>query len=234
MNLKSIKSWAEQDRPREKLLEKGSPALTDAELIAILMGSGNRKMSAVELARHMLAAYDNNLSRLGKASIDEMCRFQGVGHAKALSIAAAMELGRRRKANRKEYPSIRRSFDAVELLEPVIGDLPHEEFWVLFLDRANKVIDKKKLSSGGTIGTVIDVKLVLKSALEKLAQGLIVMHNHPSGNKKPSQSDVNITMKLKNAAELMDISLLDHIIITGNGYYSFADESLLSDNSETI
>ncbi|MFP4663416.1 MAG: RadC family protein [Bacteroidales bacterium] len=234
MTLQSIKSWAEQDRPREKLLEKGASALTDAELIAILLGSGSRNMSAVELARHMLAQYDNNLSRLGKASADELCRFQGVGHAKAVSIAAAMELGRRRKVNRKEYPAIRRSFDAVELMEPVIGDLPHEEFWVLFLDRANKVIDKKKLSSGGTIGTVIDVKMVLKSALEKLAQGLIVTHNHPSGNKKPSQSDVSITMKLKRAAELMDISLLDHIIITGNGYYSFADESILNDDSETL
>lgn len=223
-----IKSWAIDDRPREKLLHKGSVALSDAELIAILIGSGNNKQSAVELSREILSLYNNNLNNLGKQSPDELMKFKGIGEAKAISIVAALELGRRRKISEAlSRPKISCSKDAFELFQSIIADLPHEEFWVLLLNRANNVIDYFKLSQGGTAGTVMDVKIIMKKALEKLAHGIIIAHNHPSGNNNPSESDKNITQKLSKAAKFFDIQLLDHIIVADKQYFSFADEGLL-------
>lgn len=226
---KSIKTWAEQDRPREKLLSKGVESLSDSELIAILLASGNTKMSAVELARHILKKYDNKLNRLGRCSADELKQFQGVGDAKAVTLMAALELGRRRKAEKADKPqSISSSQKAYDILAPMLEDRMSEEFWILYLDRANHVIDKLRLSQGGTAATIMDVKIIIKLALEKLAHGIILSHNHPSGNKKPSNADIQVTNKIKDAAKLFDIALLEHLIIVNNDYFSFADEGLLS------
>ncbi len=228
MQKKSIKTWAEQDRPREKLLEKGAETLSDSELIAILLASGNTNMSAVELARHILNHYGNKLSKLSRCTADELKQFQGIGDAKAVTLLAALELGRRRKSEIPEKAYIiDSSKKAWEILSPFLEDRNNEEFWVLFLDRKNQIIDKTRLSQGGTTATIIDVKITLKTAVEKLAEGIIIAHNHPSGNKKPSSQDIDITRKLKAAAELLDIKLLDHLIITNNDYLSFADEGLM-------
>lgn len=225
---KSIKDWSEDDRPREKLLKKGNDALSDAELIAILIGSGSLDKSAVELAREILDTCNNNLNSLGKQSVKELTRHKGIGEAKAISIVAAMELGKRRKLEKaQEQKKITSSNIAFEYFQPLLGDLPHEEFHVMFLNRANIIIDSIRLSTGGTTGTVMDVKLIIRQAIERLAQGLIVAHNHPSGNTQPSKADSDITHKIKDAALLMDINLLDHIIIAGNEYYSFADTGLI-------
>jgi DNA repair protein RadC len=225
---KSIKTWAEQDRPREKLLEKGSETLSDSELIAILLASGNAKMSAVELARHILNKYKNKLSLLGRCTADELKQFQGVGDAKAVTLLAALELGRRRKAEKSEnIQTISSSYAAYELLAPMMEDRPNEEFWILYLDRANHVIDRLRLSQGGTAATIMDVKIIIKIALEKLAQGIILSHNHPSGSLKPSKADVEVTEKIQKAAELFDIKLLDHLIIANNDYFSFNDANML-------
>jgi DNA repair protein RadC len=229
MQNKSIKNWAEQDRPREKLLDKGANTLSDSELLAILLSSGNIKMSAVELARHILNHYDNKLSRLSRCTPDELKQFPGVGDAKAVSIIAALELGRRRKDTDKSTKyTITSSKSAFNLLEPLMSDLTHEEFWVLYLDRANHIIDKVKISQGGTTGTVMDVKIIIKQALDKLTQAIIIAHNHPSGNRKPSNSDIQVTNKIKEAAAFFDINLLDHIIVADNDYFSFADEGILT------
>ncbi|MDA3819322.1 MAG: DNA repair protein RadC [Candidatus Delongbacteria bacterium] len=227
MKEKSIKYWAEQDRPREKLLEKGPVALTDAELMAILISSGNRNMSAVDLARHILKYYNNELTRIAKAGVVELTKFQGIGQAKAISIVAAMELGRRRKTRKQKATKIHSPRDCMILMEPEISELPHEEFWVIYLDRGNKVIDKKRISTGGTVGTVVDVKMIMKHAVELLAQGIVLSHNHPSGNNTPSKRDIDITYKLRDAAKLFDIKLLDHVIISHLGYFSFVDDGLL-------
>jgi DNA repair protein RadC len=227
MQKKSIKSWAEQDRPREKLLERGPGALTDAELIAILLSSGNRNMSAVDLAKLMLNKYNNELSRFARADVGELSRFQGVGKAKAVSIVAAMELGRRRKELRQKAYKISGSRDCMELMEPIISELAHEEFWVIYLNQANQVIEKKRLSTGGTIGTVVDIKLIMKHAIDILAQGIVLSHNHPSGNITPSKNDIKITYKLRDAAKMFEIRLLDHVIISNNEFYSFVDNGLL-------
>ncbi len=225
---KSIKNWAELERPREKLMKFGTESLSDSELIAILIGSGNSRMSAVELSREILAQFDNNLNTLGKKAYKDFTKFKGIGEAKAISIVAALELGRRRKLqDAQAQKKVSSSRDAFNYFQPVLGDLPHEEFHVMFLNRANIVIDTIKASQGGTTGTVMDVKLIIKHAIERLAQGLIVAHNHPSGNNQPSNSDIQITKKIKAAAELLDISLLDHIIIADNIFYSFADEGNL-------
>lgn len=226
---KSIKTWAEQDRPREKLLEKGSESLSDSELIAILLASGNAKMSAVELARHILKKYKNKLSLLGRCTADELKQFQGVGDAKAVTLLAALELGRRRKAEKSEKAqTISSSMAAYELLAPMMEDRLSEEFWILYLDRANHVIDRLRLSQGGTAATIMDVKIIIKIALEKLAHGIILSHNHPSGNLKPSKADIHVTEKIKEAARLFDIKLLDHLIIANNDYFSFNDENLIN------
>ncbi|HOE04278.1 MAG TPA: DNA repair protein RadC [Bacteroidales bacterium] len=224
----SIKNWASDDRPREKMIQKGTAALSDAELIAILLRTGSRDKSAVELAREILESSSNNLNLLGKKSISEFRKIKGIGMAKAVEIAAALELGRRRKMSEIiEKPSIRSSADAYQLFEPLVADLSHEEFWVALLNRANHVTDTFRLSQGGTAGTVMDVKIIMKRALEQLAHGIIISHNHPSGNRQPSDADRNITRKLAEAAKLFDIQLLDHIVVANHSYYSFADEGQL-------
>jgi len=225
----SIKNWAIEDRPREKLLLKGTQSLSESELIAILIASGSVDESAVELSKRILASVNNNLNELGKQSIEELQKFKGIGQAKAITIVAAMELGRRRRLSditkRLEIKSSKSSF---ELFEPILKDLAYEEFWIAYLDRANKVIIKSKVSQGGIIGTVIDVKLIMKSAIEKLSSGLILCHNHPSGNLEPSKEDLKITKQLTDAAKLFDINVIDHIIIGNNEYLSFVDEGLIT------
>ncbi|SFC82648.1 RadC family protein [Algibacter pectinivorans] len=224
----SIKNWSQDDQPREKLLYKGKAALSDAELVAILIGSGNRQESAVDLCKRILASTDNNLSALGKLSIKQLTEFKGIGEAKAITIIAALELGRRRRGEEAlEKKKITSSSSVFELMQPVIGELQHEEFWIIYLNNSNKVIRKNQLSKGGITGTLVDVRLVLKNALEVGAVGLILAHNHPSGGLKPSEADKQITNKLKTAAQSLDIKVLDHLIITEKAYFSFADESLL-------
>jgi DNA repair protein RadC len=224
----SIKNWSQADQPREKLLYKGKAALSDAELVAILIGSGNRNESAVDLCKRILASVDNNLSDLGKLSIKQLMEFKGIGEAKAISIAAALELGRRRRGEEAlEKKKITSSKSVFELMQPLIGELQHEEFWIIYVNNSNKVIQKNQLSKGGITGTLVDVRLVLKNALEVGATGLILAHNHPSGTLKPSDADKQITNKLKVAAESLDIKVLDHLIITEKAYYSFADEGIL-------
>jgi len=224
----SIKNWSQDDRPREKLRDKGKATLSDAELVAILIGSGNREESAVGLCKRILASTNNNLSELGKLSIKQFVAFKGIGEAKAISIIAALELGRRRRGGEAlERKKITCSKSVFELMQPAIGELPHEEFWILYLNNSNKVIQKNQLSKGGITGTLVDVRLVFKTALEVGAVGLILAHNHPSGTLKPSQADKNLTQKLKTAARSLDIKILDHLIITENAYLSFADDGIL-------
>ncbi len=227
MSLK-ITDWAVEDRPREKLYNKGTSSLSDAELLAILIGSGTRNRSAVDLGRELLALVENNLNSLGKLSIRELRKIKGIGSARAVTIAAALELGRRRKqAEIPDNKQIKCSRDVYDMLSPLLSDLPHEEFWILFLNRSNRVMNRIKLSQGGVSGTVTDVRIVMKKAIENLASGIIVCHNHPSGNLSPSESDTRITQKIKEAGALMDIQLLDHLIISDKDYYSFADNGLL-------
>jgi DNA repair protein RadC len=224
----SIKNWNEDDRPREKLLLKGKTALSDAELIAILIGSGSRNESAVSLSQRILASVGNNLSELGRLSIPELMEFKGIGEAKAISIAAAMELGRRRRTGEAlERKKITSSNSVFEYVQPIIGELPHEEFWILYLNNSNKIIKSAQLSKGGITGTVVDVRLAFKEALQLGAVGIILAHNHPSGTLKPSQADIQLTKKLKTAGESLDIKVLDHLIITEKAYFSFADENML-------
>ena len=224
----SIKNWSQDDQPREKLRDKGKSVLSDAELVAILIGSGNRQESAVALCKRILASVDNNLSELGKLSVKQLMQFKGIGEAKAISITAALELGRRRRGEEAlEKKKITSSVSVFELLQPVIGELPHEEFWIVYVNNSNKVIQKNQLSKGGITGTLVDVRLVLKNALEIGATGIILAHNHPSGTLKPSEADKQLTKKLKTAAESLDIKVLDHLIITEKAYFSFADENML-------
>jgi DNA repair protein RadC len=227
MTLK-IKDWAEEDRPREKLLAKGIMSLSDAELIAIIIGSGNSNESAVELSRRILQASQNNLNTLGKFTVTDLQKFKGIGEAKAISIVAALEIGRRRKKDDvPEKQQIQSSNDVFEIFQPMLADIPHEEFWVLLLNRSNRIIDKLRVSQGGVSGTVTDLRLILKPAIEKLASSIILCHNHPSGNNRPSDNDITITQKAKEAAKFMDIAVLDHIIICEKNYYSFADEGVI-------
>lgn len=223
-----IKDWALEDRPREKLVSRGLTSLSDAELIAILIGSGNSEETAVELSRRILENVKNNLNELGKLNVENLKKYKGIGAAKAIAIIAAMELGRRRNHSAAlDMDKITGSHDVAMFLRPLIGDLPHEEFWVLFLNRQNKVLEKKCISQGGMTSTVIDVRIVLKMAIEKRATSLIFAHNHPSGNLDASDADRKITRQLKEAGAILDIPLLDHLIITQTGYFSFADEGLL-------
>ncbi|UYZ57608.1 RadC family protein [Hymenobacter latericus] len=224
----SIKSWAEEDRPREKLLLKGRAALSDAELMAILLGSGTAKLSAVDVAKLVLAATGNDLNQLARLSVKELMRHKGIGEAKAITIVAAMELGRRRKETAAaERTTITCSTDIYNLVRPSLQDLPHEEFWVILLNRANVVMRQEKISSGGVAGTVADPKMIFKHALEQLASSIILVHNHPSGNRQPSAADIALTKKLKEAGKFLDLPVLDHLIYTDRGYYSFADEGIL-------
>lgn len=228
-NKLGIKDWAEEDRPREKMMQKGVQSLSDAELLAILIGSGSREETAVELSRRILNQANNNLNELGKFSIHELIsKFKGIGEAKAITITAALELGKRQKcAETNKGHQIKCSKDLFELVQPILCDLPHEEFWVILLNRSNMPIHKAKISQGGIVGTVVDVRIILKLALEKLATGIVVCHNHPSGNLFPSTSDIETTRKVREACETVDITFLDHLIISGNKYYSFADEGAL-------
>ncbi|MDV7185780.1 DNA repair protein RadC [Lutibacter sp. TH_r2] len=227
-NSLSIKAWAEDDRPREKLLLKGKSSLSDAELIAILLGSGSRNESAVDLAKRILVSVNNNLNQLGKVTVNDLIKFKGIGEAKAISIITALELGRRRRLAEAMVQSKITSSKAVfELMQPIIGELAHEEFWIVFLNNSNKVLQKQQLSKGGLTGTLVDVRLVFKKAIELNSTAIILCHNHPSGKLQPSNADKLITTKLSNAGKSLDIKVLDHIIITENAYFSFADESLL-------
>lgn len=224
----TIKDWAVEDRPREKLVKKGVQSLSDAEIIALLIGSGTRNESAVELSKKVLKSANNNLNELGKLNIRDLTKMKGIGEAKAITILAALELGRRRKISEIIIKKkITQSKDVFELFQPTIGDLPHEEFWILLLNRSNRIIEKIKISQGGVSGTVIDVKIILKHAVEKLASSIILCHNHPSGNKAPSSADDIITGKLKSGAELLDIQVIDHIIVADVEFFSYADEGKL-------
>ncbi|MFC4817466.1 RadC family protein [Flavobacterium sp. GCM10023249] len=223
-----INQWAEDDRPREKFLLKGKSTLSDSELLAILIGSGSRNESAVQLCQRILASVNNNLSHLGKQSVQQLIQFKGIGEAKAITIAAALELGRRRRDETAlELSKITSSKAVFELMQPIIGELPHEEFWVLYLNNSNKVIYKSQISKGGITGTVVDTRLVFKMALEHHATSVVLVHNHPSGKLQASEADKQITKKLIEAGKHLDILVLDHIIVTEKSYFSFADEGLL-------
>ena len=231
----SIKNWSQDDQPREKLLNKGKAALSDAELVAILIGSGNREESAVDLSKRILADVENNLSELGKLSIKQLMNFKGIGEAKAITIMAALELGRRRRSeDALEKKKIISSVSAFELMQPIIGELQHEEFWIIYLNNSNKVIQKNQLSKGGITGTLVDVRLVLKNALEFGATGIILAHNHPSGDPTPSAADLRVTKKIFEASKAVDLEMHDHVILgepencpSAKGYYSFSDSGLL-------
>ncbi len=223
-----INAWAEEDRPREKLLLKGRHSLTDAELIAILLGKGSRGESALALAQRLLATVKNDLTDLARLSLQDLMLLKGVGTAKAVSIAAALELGRRRQLSPvRERPVIRSSNDAYGLLGPLLLDLSHEEFWMLCLNRANRVISREHISTGGTSGTVVDAKIIYRKALRQRAVSVVLAHNHPSGNLRPSEADIVLTHRLQEAGKTLNITVLDHLIIADQAYYSFADEGML-------
>jgi DNA repair protein RadC len=223
-----IKDWSEEDRPREKLLAKGVSALGNAEIIAILLGSGTRTETAVEVAQRVLYSCKNNLTELGRKSVIDLCKINGIGPAKAITVVAAIELGRRKTAELPlDRAQISSSADVTKIFQPLLADLQHEEFWLLLLDRANKVITKQRISQGGISGTVTDIRIVMKNAIDVLASGIVVVHNHPSGNRQPSESDKYITSKIEQATNIFDIKLLDHIIVTNYKCFSFSDDGLL-------
>lgn len=222
-----INQWAEDDRPREKFILKGKSALSDSELLAILIGSGSRNESAVQLCQRILASSNNNLTQLGKLTIKQLTDFKGIGEAKAISIAAALELGRRRRLEEGfELDKVTSSKSVFEIMHPIIGDLMHEEFWVLYLNNSNKVVHKAQISKGGMAATIVDVRIVFKIALENNAMSIILVHNHPSGKLMASEPDIQITKKIKLAGQHLEVKVLDHIIITDKGYYSFNDEGI--------
>lgn len=225
----NLKSWADGDKPREKLLRHGTAALSNAELLAILLRTGTRDETVVELARRILASVRNNLDELGKLGVDELRKnFKGIGETKAVTLIAALELGRRRKAAQAlERPQITDSNDVARHFQPLLADLPHEEFWVMTLNRQHKIIDTRCVGKGGVSATAIDTKIILKMAVEQLASAVVLCHNHPSGNLQPSRQDAETTQRIANACLQLDMRLLDHVIIGGRGYYSFADEGLL-------
>ena len=223
-----IKSWAEDDRPREKLLLKGRASLSDAELIAILLGSGSRSETAVDLAKKVLVSVENNLNELGRLGVSELTRFKGIGEAKAISIITALELGkRRRQSEALERKKVNSSAMVFEMMQPVIGDLSHEEFWAVFLSASNKVISRRCISKGGITGTMADLRMIFREGVINNSTGVIICHNHPSGSCIPSHPDKILTRKIAEAGKVMDIKLLDHLIITEHQYFSFADEALL-------
>ena len=226
--LLTIKNWAAEDRPREKLSLKGKSTLSDAELLAILLGTGTPTLSAVDLAKNVLQGAGNSLHELARLSAKDLMKTKGIGEAKAITIIAALELGRRRKdLDANEKPKVTTSRDVFEYLKSDLLDIPHEEFWILVLNRANRIIKKHQISQGGVAGTVADPKIIFKIALEELASGIILAHNHPSGNLTASQADIALTKKLKEAGKLLEIQVLDHVIIAGQKYFSFADEGIL-------
>lgn len=224
----NIKSLAEEERPREKLLLKGKQSLSDAELLAIILGSGSKQESSIILAQRILSSVNNNWNELAKLSIRDLCKFNGVGKVKAIEIVTSLEIGRRKslqQALKKE--NISSAKDAFNILQPIIGDLLIEEFWVIYLSRSNKIVSKEKISQGGITGTMVDNRIIFKHALELNAVSLIISHNHPSGNIQPSNSDIQITQEIKKAGNLLNITLMDHLIVTQTSYFSFADENLL-------
>jgi DNA repair protein RadC len=223
-----ITAWLEEDRPREKMLLKGKAALTDAELVAILIGSGTVGMDAIELGKQILGSVNGNLSELGRRSLKDLQKFKGIGEAKAITIAAALEIGRRRQfSDMMQRDSITCSRDAYDAILPQLIDLPNEEFWILMLNRASHIISRHRVSIGGVAGVVVDAKMVFKPAIEALASSIILIHNHPSGNLKPSKADIELTRKLRKAGESLDIVVADHVIVAQTGYYSFADEGMM-------
>jgi DNA repair protein RadC len=228
-HFQSIKEWSIDDRPREKMLAKGRQSLSDSELLAIIIGSGSIGESAVDLSKRILRDYNNNLNELGKITIKDLVKkYKGIGEAKAINIIAALELGRRRQdTDPLVRPSIHSSKDAFNYLYPLVGDLPHEEFWILMCNRASKIIHAQSVGRGGVASVVVDVKIIMKFALEHLASSIVLCHNHPSGNLKPSSEDIKITKKLKDACTIFDITVTDHIIIGDMAYFSFADEGIL-------
>lgn len=222
-----IKQWAEDDKPREKLMLKGKQVLSDAELLAILIGSGSRNESAVDLSKRIIASV-SNLKALGRLTLKQLTEFKGIGEAKGITILAAMELGRRRGSEEEvELKKITSSKSAFDIMHPIIGDLMHEEFWVLYLNNSNKVIYKSQLSKGGITGTVVDIRIVFKTAFEQNATSIILCHNHPSGTLVASDADKQITKKLKEAGKMLEINILDHLIVANSTYMSFADEGIL-------
>ncbi len=224
----NIKNWAAEDKPREKMLLKGKEAISDAELIAILIGSGTGGMSAVDLAKKILSTYSNDLNELGRISIKDLIKFKGIGEAKAITILSALELGRRRQMTQvKVKPKITCSQDAYNCVYPVMEDLKHEVFKILLLNRNNRVTKIETVSVGGVAGTVVDPKIIFKKALDEQASSIILAHNHPSGNLNPSQQDIAVTKKLMEAGKTLEINILDHLIISNQGFYSFLDEGLL-------
>ena len=224
----SIKNWSKDVRPREKLRDKGPRSLSNAELMAILIGSGSVQESAVDLSKRILASVNHDLQSLGKLSITQLMKFRGIGEAKAIKIVAAMELScRRRESDQKKLDKFNTSRSVFEIMNPLLGHLSHEEFWVLFLNNSNKILAKTQLSKGGMTSTIVDVRIVMKQALEYSSTAIVLVHNHPSGSLYPSQSDTQLTEKFKLAAESLDIKVLDHIIVTEKNYFSFADERLI-------
>jgi DNA repair protein RadC len=227
MSVSTITAWAEEDRPREKMLLKGKLALSDAELVAILLGSGLPGENAVALAQRILASADHNLHELGRRSVDELQRFRGVGEAKAVAIAAALELGRRRQlSDLRDRPRVTTSRDAYNAIATLLNDLHHEEFWLLLLNKNNEITARSRMSTGGAAGTVVDLKMIFKTALDARATAFIAVHNHPSGSLSPSQADIELTRRLRKAGEVLDLPLLDHLIVSERGYYSFTDEGV--------
>lgn len=226
--LKGIKSWSQDDRPREKLVAKGPSALSDAELLAILIGSGNREESAVDLCRRILGSVSNDLMALGSLSVQDLMQFKGMGEVKSITLKAALELSIRRRASESKVDvKVQNSSQAYERFLEYMSDLKHEEFWVMSLSISLSVLSIQKIGEGGFTATYVDTKRIFKTALSHSASKIMIAHNHPSGNLKPSEQDINLTKRIRDAAKIMDIGLLDHIIVTGRGYYSFADEGIL-------
>ena len=224
----TIKSWALDDRPREKLIDKGRDSLSDAELLAILLGSGNREETAVDLSKRILQNVNNNLNELSKLSLEQLMQFKGIGEAKAVNIVAGLELGKRRQFEKVgEKSLIKSSQDVYEIMQSQFSDLSHEEFWVLYLNNSNKVLLKYQVSKGGLTSTLVDVRLLYKKALELSAVAIVLCHNHPSGKLQPSKADISLTEKIKNGGTSLDIKLLDHLIITQKSYFSFADKGII-------
>ncbi len=223
-----IKNWSPEDKPREKLKLKGKSALSDAELISLLLGTGTKSASTIELGKRVLHHANNSLHQLGRMTVNDLLKVNGIGEAKAMTIVAALEVGRRRKEyDPEEKPRINRSIDAYEILKSNLMDIPHEEFWIILLNRANRVLKKYQVSQGGVAGTVADPKIIFKTALEELASGIILAHNHPSGNLNASQADIDLTKKIIAGAKLLEMQVLDHIILAGQKYFSFADEGMI-------
>lgn len=221
----SIKTWAAEDRPREKMLTKGKTALSDAELIAILLRSGSRKETAIDLARRILNDADNNLAHLSKLTIGQLTKYPGMGETKALSIAAALELGRRRReAEVKQEQSIRNSSDVFEYMQSVMSDLSHEQFWIILLNVKNTILARIPIGEGGVTSTIVDIKKIYRNVIDYNAVGLVLCHNHPSGNPLPSNADIELTRKISSAGKILEVKLIDHIIFGNEKYYSFADE----------